>query len=161
LLVAALSLAAIFFAGGIFPLEPALGQIALLYGRWEAIAAAAVFFAISLRLLVAGTGGGPRELIVRIDDEGTVRISMAAVRKFIEKSAAQVRGVHNVKARVAARSGDLRVKMTAGVLPEVNVPEISELMRKKVMISVKETVGREVSEVDILFDTISYDAKEK
>jgi uncharacterized alkaline shock family protein YloU len=162
LLVAIISLMIICFVIGIFPLEFALSQITLTHGRWEVIAAAALLFLVSIRLLVTGIGSGvAKDLTVRISDGGTVRVSMDAVRKFVEKSAAQVRGVHNVKARVAAGSDDLFINMTAGVLPEMNVPETSLLMREKVKTSVKETIGREVSNVDIFFNTISYDTKEK
>ncbi|MDR2005975.1 MAG: alkaline shock response membrane anchor protein AmaP [Acidaminococcales bacterium] len=162
LFLAVVSLMLICFAVGLFPFELVLNQLTMLHGRWELTAAAVLLFLISIRLLIAGVGGGgPKDLIVRISDGGTVRISMSAVRKFVEKSAAQVRGVHNVKARIAAGNDDLHIKMTAGVLPEMNVPETSRLIREKVKNSVRETIGREVSEVDIFFNTISYDAKEK
>ncbi|MDR3349292.1 MAG: alkaline shock response membrane anchor protein AmaP [Acidaminococcales bacterium] len=162
LFIAAISLAMLCFALGLFPFEFALNQITLFYGRWEVAAAAAALFLVSLRLLAAGIGGrGAKELAVPMSDGGTVRISMSAVRKFVEKTVAQVRGVHNVKAQISAVGDELRIKLAAGVLPEMNVPETSRLVREKVKNNVKETIGREVSEVDIFFNTIAYDVKEK
>ena len=161
LLLAAASLVVVGFAAGLLPLEPELDELRLLVGRWEVIAGACVLFLVSVRLLLAGLGGGPKELTLRIADGGRVSISMTAVHKFVEKAAGQVRGVHNVKARVTSKGDDLNIKLTAGILPEMNVPDTSQRIEEKVKNSVKETIGRDVSNVHIFFNTISYDAKDK
>jgi uncharacterized alkaline shock family protein YloU len=163
LMMVAVSLTAMLFYLGFFPFDLLVHYITALHGRWETIVSAAVLFLVSVRLLIAGIGGGggSRDLTVHIGDEGVVKISIVAVRKFIEGSAAQVRGVHNIKAKISVKGDNLQVKLTAGVLPEANIPEISKLMQDKIKDSVKETIGREVSGIQILFNTISYEAKPK
>ncbi len=162
IVMAAVSVLIVCFVAGMFPVAAIADYLHMIPGRWEFAVIGVLIFILSIRLLVAGvTRVGPKDIVVHIGDEGVVRVSMAAVEKFVEKTAAQVRGVHNVKTWVNASGDMLKVKITAGVLPEANIPEISKIVQDKIKTSVKETVGREVSEVEIIFNTISYEAKSK
>ena len=161
ILLAAASVLTICFSVGLLPVDLALEQLRLMAGRWEVVAGAGILFLVSVRLLLAGLGGEPKELTLSVNEGGQVRISMAAVRKFVEKSGSQVKGVHNVKARVLAKGDNLKIELTAGVLPEMNVPITSKNLQEKIKNSVKETIGRDVADVHITFNTISYDAKNK
>jgi uncharacterized alkaline shock family protein YloU len=49
----------------------------------------------------------------------------------------------------------LTVRLTAGISPEMNVPDVSKLMQDKIKSSVRETIGREMSSVNILVSAIA------
>lgn len=162
LMMAAVSVLLVVFVIGLFPLELVTEYLRLVPGSWEFAVGGILFFIVSIKLLIAGVSrGGPKEITVHIGDDGVVRVSLAAVEKFISKTASQVRGVHNVKVKVFTNGDLLKVQIVAGVLPEANIPDISKLVQSRVKDGVKETVGREVSEVQILFTTISYEEKSK
>ncbi len=162
IMMAVVSALIVCFVARVFPVEVLHEHLNTIPGSWEFAVGGVVMFLVSIRLLIAGiTRGGPKDITVHIGDGGVVRVSMSAVDKFVEKTAAQVRGVHTVKARISTSGDFLKVKMVAGVLPEANIPEISVLLRDKVKAGVKETVGREVSEVETLFNTIAYEASNK
>lgn len=161
-LMAAVSIVVICFALRLFSFEFVVSFLEVIPGRWDVLLAAIIVFFVSIRFLIAGIStGGHKEITVHIGDEGVVRVSLNAVRTFIEKTAAQVKGVHDVKAKLKANADTINVKIIAGVLPEVNIPETSRIIQKKIKESVKDTIGREVSEVELLFNTISYEAKSK
>ena len=162
IMMAAVSVVVICFALGFFSFELVIGFLGIIPGRWDVLLVAAVVFLVSIRLLIAGINtDGHKELVIHIGDEGVVRVSLSAVRKFIEKTAVQVKGVHDVKAKVKISADTIKVKIVAGVLPEVNIPETSRVMQKKIKESVKDTIGRDVADVELLFNTISYEVKNK
>ena len=162
ILMAAVSIIVICFSLGLFSFDFVVSFLEPIPGNWWVVGTAALIFLVSIRLLIAGISTqGSKEIVLHVGEEGVVRISVSAVRKFIEKTATQVRGVHDAKVKLFVRSDAIKVKIIAGVFPEVNIPETSKVMQKKIQESVKDTIGREVSEVEILFNTISYEAKSK
>lgn len=161
-IMAIISLLFIAYSAGAISFETVSSHLQAFQGRWEVILAAVLFLLISIRFLITGMNiGATKEITVHIGDDGYVRISIEAIKKFIEQSALQVRGIHNVKARVSTEGDFLKAKVFAGVLPEANIPETSRILHKKIRDSVKDTVGREISDVEIIFNTISYEAKNK
>ena len=161
-IMAIISALVIAFSAGAISFETVSYYIQAFQGSWEIITASVLFFLISIRLLITGMNiGANKEITVHIGDEGYVRISIEAIKKFIEQSALQVRGVHTVKARVKTEGDFIKAKLLAGILPEANIPETSRILQKKIKDSMKDTVGRELSDVEIIFNTISYEARNK
>lgn len=162
LLLAFLSLGVVLLSLRLISLELVWTGISYVNGRWEAGLVGAVFFLVSLRLLLAGIRSHrAKDAIVHHTDMGDVHISLDAIKNLVEKTSRHTRGVRGVKVRVEHDGHGLKVYLKAVVSPENNVPSVSEELQKKVHEHIKTTVGVELVDVQILVENISNDFKSK
>ncbi|SHI42252.1 alkaline shock response membrane anchor protein AmaP [Propionispora hippei] len=164
LLLAFLSLGVILISLRLISLEWVQTSIAYLYGHWEAGLVAAVFFLVSVRLLLAGVRSRAERLkntIVHHTDMGDVNISLDAVRNLVEKISRNTRGVRGVKVFVTHDEQGLKVMLRAVISPESNVPSVSAEVQRRVHEYIKNTVGVELSHIHILVENISNEFKTK
>lgn len=162
LLLAFLSFGVVSISLRLISLDLVWTSMSRIYGQWEAALIGAVFFLVSIRLLLAGlrTQRG-RDAIVHHSDFGDVYITIDAVENLVEKTARHVRGVRNVKIKVECRDNQLHVRVKAVISPDCNVPEVSKEIQKRVHDHIKNTVGLELADVKILVENISNDFKAK
>jgi uncharacterized alkaline shock family protein YloU len=162
LLLAFLSLGVVLLSLRLISLEWVWTGISYISGQWEAGLVGMVFFLMSLRLLLAGIRSRRvKDAIVHHTDMGDVHISLDAVKNLVEKIARHTRGVRGVKVRVNHDEHGLKVYLKAVVSPENNVPSVSEELQKRVHEHIKNTVGVELVDVQILVENISNDFKSK
>jgi len=158
LLMIIASILVICFVFNVFYLDEIVQYVRMIPGKWQVAAVAGVFLVLSIIVLFSALiRKSEKSFLVGVGQEGAVSISAVAVKNFVEKAAMQVPNVHNVKASVSTKGDALKVKLTAGILPNTNVPEVSQQLQAKVKESVKETVGKEVADVQVLFNTIAYE----
>ncbi|SDD36372.1 alkaline shock response membrane anchor protein AmaP [Sporomusa acidovorans] len=161
-LLAFLSVAAILLSLRLIPLELAWTSLAYMYGQWEASLVGAVFFLLSIRLLLAGLRSHKaKDTIVHHNDLGDVHISLDAVENLIEKVARHIRGVRGIKVKVALAGQGISVKLKAVVSPESHVPTVAGEIQNRVHEYVKNTVGIELADVRVMVENISNDFKTK
>jgi uncharacterized alkaline shock family protein YloU len=164
LLLAFLSLGVVLLSLRLISLEWVWTGISYINGQWEAGLVGAVFFLVSLRLLLAGLRSHrTKDAIVHHTEMGDVHISLDAIKNLVEKIARHTRGVRGVKVRVHqdGQGQGLKVYLKAVVSPENNVPSVSEELQKRVHEHIKNTVGVELVDVQILVENISNDFKSK
>jgi len=162
LLLALLSLGVVLLSVRLISLEWVWTGILHINGRWEAGLLGMVFFLVSLRLLLAGIRTRRvKDTIVHHTDMGDVHISLEAVKNLVEKTARHTRGVRGVKVRVNHDGQGLKVVLKAVISPENNVPNVSEELQKKVHEYIKNTVGVQLVDVQIIVENISNDFKSK
>lgn len=162
LLLAFLSLGVMLLALQLIPLSLVWTSISHIYGQWEASLIGAVFFLVSIRLLLAGVRSHRgKNIIVHHTEMGDVQISLQAVENLVEKTARYVRGVRGVKVNVIQSNQRLQVTIRAVVSPENNVPAVTAEIQNKVHEYIKNTVGVELIDVRILVENISNDFKSK
>ncbi len=157
-----LSVAVILLSLRLIPLELAGTSLAYIYGQWEAALVGAVFFLVSIRLLLAGIRSRKaKDAIVHHNDMGDVHISLDAVENLVEKVARHIRGVRGIKVNVALAREGISVHMKAVVSPESHVPTVAAEIQNRVHEYIKNTVGVELADVQVRVDNISNDFKTK
>ena len=162
LLLAFLSIGVILLSLRLIPLELVWTSISQISGQWEAGLVGAVFLLISIRLLLAGMRSRRvKDTIVHHNEMGDVHISLEAIKNLVEKTARHTRGVRDVKVRVNLAGQGLKVSLKVVVSPEVHVPSISADVQQRVHGYIKNTVGIELADVEILVENISNDFKAK
>jgi uncharacterized alkaline shock family protein YloU len=162
LLLAFLSLGVMLLALQLVPLSLVWTSISHIYGQWEVSLVGAVFFLVSIRLLLAGLRSRRGEnMMVHHTEMGDVQIALQAVENLVEKTARHIRGVRGVKVSVVQYDQGLKVAIKAVISPESHVPEVTAEMQTKVHEYIKNTVGVELFDVKILVESISNDFKVK
>ncbi|MBP2642270.1 MAG: hypothetical protein H6Q67_157 [Firmicutes bacterium] len=158
-----LSLGVVGISLRLIPLDWVWTSISVLYGRLEASLVGAVFFLVSIRLLLAGIRLRKRErnTIVHHNEMGDVHISISAVENLVEKVSRHVKGVRDVKVSALHTKEGLKVSIKAAVSPDTNIPTVTDEMQKKVFDNIKNTVGIELADMKILVENISNDFKAK
>lgn len=161
-LLACISLAIILLALRLIPLELAGTSLAYVYGQWEAALVGAVFFLISIRLLFAGVRSRKiRDTIVHYNDMGQVHISLGAVENLVSKGIRHIRGVRGVKVHVAMSAQGITVSIKASVSPENYVPTVAAEIQQRVHEYIKNTVGIELADVQVIVENIGNDFNPK
>ena len=162
LLLAFLSIGVILLSLRLISLELVWTGISHISGQWEAGLVGAVFLLISIRLLLAGMRSRKaKDTIVHHNEMGDVHISLDAIKNLVEKTSRHTRGVRGVKVRVSNHSKGLKVALKAVVSPEVHVPSVSAELQQRIHEYIKNTVGVELADVEIIVENISNDFKAK
>ena len=162
LLLAFLSLGVMLLSLRLIPLELVWTGVLYISEQWEAGLVGAVFLLVSIRLLLAGMRSRClKDTIVHHNDIGDVHISLDAIKNLVEKTSRNTRGVRGAKVRVSHDKRGLKVSINAVVSPEVHVPSISAELQQRIHDYIKNTVGVEIADVEILVENISNDFKAK
>lgn len=162
LLLSVASLGIILLSFQLLSVELVSSWVAQIVGHWQAALVAAVFFLVSVRLLVAGMRSSQDgETIVHHLDMGDVHVSLAAIKNLVERTARHTRGVRGVKVAVQHDGQALKVRLKAVVSPESNVPSVTADMQKRIHDYIQNTVGIELADIQILVDNISNEFKSK
>lgn len=161
-LLAFLSLAVVLISLRLISLEHVWTSLSLIYGQWEAGLVAAVFLLVSIRLLLAGLRSrGSGNTIIHHNEMGDIHISLDAVENLVEKAARHVRGVRGVKVRASHSTAGLKLRVKAVISPESNVPSVTAEIQQRVAEYVRNTVGVELADMQLLVENISNDFKSK
>jgi len=171
LAIALAALGAIVLCLPVFPIPVILNETAFVLSRWETMAVAALVFILSVHLLACSFSGGPKkeekepEAIVVHGAGGDVRVAVSAVSSLAEKSAARVRGVEDVSAKVESRrvaggegkapSSSVVVGLSLGLGAGQNVAEVSEAVRAAVSAQMNDVLGLADYSIDISVAEIS------
>lgn len=162
ILLIMLSLVVILLALNFFPLDLVWTSITYINGKWQAALIGFVLLMVSIRLLLAGVRSQKgRDNIVHHTEMGDVNISVSAVENLVERVARHIKGVRGIKVRVSSCEKGVKVKIKAVINPESNVPNVCTDMQKRVHEYIKNTVGVELADIQILVDNISNEFKVK
>lgn len=150
-----------------FPEDIVWTNLIFLLSRWETGAVAALLMLISLRLFKVSFSSSnlqsSDEAIVIHGTLGDVRVAISAIKTLVDKVARSIKGVRDVKINVIAKNNKqenledtaVKIKIKIVVGPESNVTEISDQMQQLVKDKLKNTVGIDNSEIDVLVENIS------
>ncbi|MBU2700938.1 putative alkaline shock family protein YloU [Sporomusaceae bacterium BoRhaA] len=157
-----LGLGVVLLAFNLLPLEWVWTSITYLVGQWEVGLIGLLFMLISLRLFLASLRFRKNhETIITHTDQGDIHITVTAIENFVEKTARYTRGVRAVKVNVQKKGNVLKVIVKAVVSPESHVPTVGSEMQKRIAEMMKNTVGVELSDIEILVENISNEFKAK
>ncbi|HWR39398.1 MAG TPA: alkaline shock response membrane anchor protein AmaP [Patescibacteria group bacterium] len=162
LLLSLLSLAVVLLSLRVISLDHVLFIFPYIYDQWTATLAGAIFFLVSVRLLMAGLRSRRiKDTIVHHNELGDVHITIAAVENLVEKVARHIRGIRDIKVKVLFRDQGIGVKIKAVTGLETNVPVTAAEIQQRVHEYIKNTVGIEVAGIEVLVENISNDIKQR
>lgn len=124
--------------------------------RITLIAIGIVLLLISVRFLYLSMRAG-RATAPSIDqrtDFGDIRISLETVENLSLKSAARIKGVQDLKARVHVTQAGLEIVIRAVVDGESSIPELTEEMQRSVKSHLEEITGIPVASVSVFVANI-------
>lgn len=131
-------------------------------GRWAVAGTSLLFFIASLRFIIyVFTPGRRRRAIVHETDMGEVHVALDAIETLVKRTARQVRGVRDVRAKVEAQESGVAVYLRTVVSPDVSIPSATEEIRNNLKTYVKNVVGVPVVEVDIDVDNIATEPRRR
>ncbi|MFZ5633648.1 MAG: alkaline shock response membrane anchor protein AmaP [Bacillota bacterium] len=114
-----------------------------------------IFFLAGIRLAWQGLRSEKRHAVVQEGPLGQVRIALAAIESLVEKVVLDQKGVKEAKAAVEAVPTGLGIRVRASVVPDINIPRVSEILQNTVREKVLEVAGIEVKDIRISVDHIS------
>ncbi len=136
------------------------GYLAFATNRWILGATGFLVFIISLTLFLGSFRVKPaKETTVHETGLGQVKITMPALEHLISKAAVNVQGVRDVKPMLRLAGETLKVALKVQVSPDVNIPQVSEELQKKVLEHLQNTAGITLKEIKVHVNRVSWDAK--
>ncbi len=100
------------------------------------------------RIIFAGT-------LIKNTDLGMIRVSINTLDMLVQKAVRGFGEVKDVRSLVVAESDGIRVRLNVQLMPDANIPEISQAIQKKVKEYVEATAGIVVKEVYVYIDNIA------
>jgi len=157
-----LGLGVVLLAWNLLSLSWLWTGLVYIFSQWETGLIGLVFMLISLRLFLASVRFERNQgTIVHHTEQGDIHITLAAVENLVEKTARHTRGVRGVKVKVQKNGNTLKVIVKAVVSPESHVPTVGSEMQKRIDEYIKNTVGVELADIEILVENISNEFKAK
>jgi uncharacterized alkaline shock family protein YloU len=116
---------------------------------------ASIFFCLSLTFLLSGfKPEGDKKAIVKYNKNGEVRITLNSIENIALATSRKMSGIRDSKAYVTKSGEGVHITLKAIVLPDINVPLLSEDMQLKVKSSVEDCTGVRVDSVRVLIESI-------
>lgn len=160
LAIAVVSLVLMAIAVGVIPFARAVEYINNIRYDWDFALAlfliSLVFLLASLKLLflkrkriiLAGT-------LIKNTELGMIRVSINTLDTLVQKAVRGFGEVKDVRSLVVAEADGIRVRLNMQLMPDVNIPEISQAIQKKVKEYVEATAGIVVKEVYVYIDNLA------
>ncbi|MGE5404801.1 MAG: alkaline shock response membrane anchor protein AmaP [Candidatus Saccharibacteria bacterium] len=123
--------------------------------RIIAIVVAVFFFFIAFNILVRSLAAGPSsETSILIQDtaNGSVVITIPAIKQMIMKAVRHVEGVREVKPEVGSGKNGLVIYLTVMVSPEYKLPELTATVQVKVRDHLEQLGGLTIASVEVKVD---------
>ncbi|MCX7923262.1 MAG: alkaline shock response membrane anchor protein AmaP [Clostridia bacterium] len=115
-----------------------------------------IFFALSLTFLLSGfRSDRDKRAVSKYTNIGEIKISLNSIESIALAASKKLMGVKETKAYVFRGDGGVSIVIKTVVLPDMNIPSLSEDIQVKVKSSVEECSGIKVNEVKVLVDNIS------
>lgn len=121
---------------------------------------AIIFLVLFIAIAAAGTHSQkPQRMIIYDTVLGQVRVANSAVEDLALRAVRRLKGVRDAEVSVEADDNGMVVVVEATVLPDMNLPQLSEEARQRVADYIRETVGIPVNLVTINIARVSNEAR--
>ncbi len=114
-----------------------------------------IYILVGIRFIWLGIRPAARHAVVQEGKLGQVRIALTAVEDLVNRVVSQNSGIKDVKSKVVKVPDGVGINVRASVTPDVQIPEISQLIQQQVKEKVLEVTGMPVQNVRILVNSIS------
>ena len=116
---------------------------------------ALAFFILSLVFLLSGYGNArDKKAVSKHTDIGEIKISLSSIEHLALNAARRINGIKDTRAYVSKEADGIIIAMRVVVMPEINMPSLSEELQGKIKKSVEESSGIAVKEVKVIIDGI-------
>ncbi len=141
-------------------LEAVIDTISALRYGWPfaliAFSVALIFFVLSLRLLMANfLRDKPTSTLLKATELGTIRVSVNTLDTLAQKAVRVFNEVKDVKSLIVPEPDGVRIQLKVTIMPDVNMPELTQSLQQKVKEYVENVSGITVKEVRIYVDNLS------
>lgn len=114
-----------------------------------------VFFGISIVFLLSGVKTSKdKKAVSKYTNIGEIKISLNSIESIALAASRRLNGVRETKASVINIADTVSITIKAVVLPDINIPALSEDIQVKVKSSVEECSGVKVNDVRVIVDNI-------
>lgn len=132
----------------------------LISNRWLMGLTGTLLFIVSLTLFLGSFRSKPaRVTAIHETSLGIIKITIPALEHLVLKSAQSVQGVKDVKPLLKRNEQGLSIELKVQIMPDVNIPSITESLQKTVREYLLKTTGTNVQDIRILVNRISWDNK--
>ena len=157
LVIIGLSLFSFVVAWGFIPKERMTDWIDRLYVEWSVPLIVTV---ISLLLLIVGfrllfsgiRRHKPKSTLLKNTELGGIRVSLNTIDGLAQKSARSYSGIRDVKSEVIAIPEGVRILLKISIIPDVNIPELTEQLQMGIKEYVEKLTGIYVKEIQVYVD---------
>lgn len=130
--------------------------------NWLLGASGLILFFLSLTLFLSVFRTKPvKDAIVHETSLGIIRLTLPALENLVIKSAKSVYGIREVKTQIKAQLDSVSIHLKVQVLPDLNIPQITEELQKKVKEYLVKTTGINVDNVKVTVNKITWEAKSR
>ncbi len=114
-----------------------------------------IFFCLSLTFLLSGfKPEGDKKAITKYNKNGDIRITLNSIENIALATSRKLNGIRDSKAFVTKIGEGVSITVKAIVLPDINIPLLSEDMQQKVKSAVEDCTGVQVDSVRVLVESI-------
>lgn len=114
-----------------------------------------IFFVLSLVFLLSGfKSGKDKKAVSKYTNIGEIKISLNSIENIALTASRKLMGVKETRAYVTKLDDSIMVLIKAVVLPDINIPSLSEDIQTRVKSSIEESSGIKVNEVKVLIENI-------
>ncbi|MDP4092055.1 MAG: alkaline shock response membrane anchor protein AmaP [Bacillota bacterium] len=114
-----------------------------------------IFLGISIIFLFSGfKSNKDKKSVKKHTNIGEIRISLNSIENIALAASRRLSGIRESKAYVTKHEDNVSIVIKTVVLPDVNIPALSEDMQSKVKKSVEDTSGVPVSNVSVIVENI-------
>jgi len=97
--------------------------------------------------------------VVKTNDYGEVKISSDTIVGLVYYVCNRFSGLKNVKVKVDILEGQLYINLNGEVVPEINIPEMSNSLQIKVKEHIESCTGVSVSEIKVFISNVTAPSK--
>ncbi|HEX9058711.1 MAG TPA: alkaline shock response membrane anchor protein AmaP [Clostridia bacterium] len=118
-------------------------------------AIAFVFFGLSITFLMSGfKSDKDKKAVSKLTNIGEIKISIDTLESIVLAASRKLTGVRESKASVQNTVDGITVTVKAVVMPDINIPLLSEDIQNRVKKSIEESAGINVRDVRVLVENI-------
>jgi uncharacterized alkaline shock family protein YloU len=160
LLFAALG-GALIYANGLRVEEGFLGACYIRESWYQAMGIGGIMILLSLLYLVTLGPGRPKVRYISFDSgNGSVSISVNAVRDYIRKLSGEFSAVVSIDPKIRAEKESISIDLNVNLVAGARIPELSQTLQNRVRESLRAGLGIEdVKEVKVLVQEITGDPR--
>ncbi len=123
--------------------------------RFIVLGIALIFFIISLVFLFAGfKSNRDKKSVSKQTNIGEVCISLNSIESISLNAARKIGGIRDTKIIIIKREEAVAIKAKLVVLPDTNIPVVSEEVQAAIKRAVEENVGIGVKEIKVVIDSV-------
>ncbi len=121
-----------------------------------------IFFIISFTFLFSGFKSyKSKQAVTRMTDIGDINISLDTIGNIAISTCRKITGVRDSKGEVKKLANGVLIIIKVVTLSEVNIPNVSEEIQKRVKKSVEEISGVNVQTVKVIVDNVYHGLKSR